>query len=284
MRSARTLGYLHGAIMRDPAVMGGWVARAVTLLGAEDSCEAGWVALTSGMFAGDRQLKERRLAEAVAIARRFDDAELELAAKAYLGASMVHGDRVDQGMALLDEALAGVAGHDVVDFFILSDVFCQMFVACERAHDIERADQWIRVGEAIAERRNLPVVSAFCRTHYGGLLTAAGRWSEADTALTEAVRLWNLGFRPLRRDAQTRLAALRVRQGRIEEAAVLLDGVDVDDDSALPLAAVHVARGDLAIARDVLEQALDHVDPDSSGKARCSPSLSRCTSTRATST
>ncbi len=264
VRSARTLGYLHGAIMRDLAVMSGWVARASTLLGDEDSCEAGWVALTMGMFAGDRQLKERRLAEAVAIARRFGDAELELSAKAYLGASMVHGDRVDEGMALLDEALAGVAGHDVEDFFVLSDVFCQMFVACERAHDIERADQWIRVGESIAERRNLPVVSAFCRTHYGGLLTAAGRWPEADAALTEAVRLWNLGFRPLRPDAQIRLAALRVKQGRIEEASVLLDGVEVDAESALPLAAVHMANGDLGLARDVLERAIDDVGVGSS--------------------
>jgi DNA-binding CsgD family transcriptional regulator len=167
-------------------------------------------------------------------------------------------------MALLDEALAGAAGHDVHDVFILSDVFCQMFVACERAHDVERADQWIRVGESIAERRNLPVVSAFCQTHYGGLLTAAGRWTEADAALTEAVRLWNLGFRPLRHDAQIRLAALRVKQGRIEEAGALLDGVEVDAESALPLAAVHRANGDLGLARDVLERAVDEIGDESS--------------------
>ena len=61
----------------------------------------------------------------------------------------------------------------------------------EQAHDVARADQWIRVGEAIAKRRNLPAVSAFCSTHYGGVLTAAGRWPEADVALTDAVRLWS---------------------------------------------------------------------------------------------
>ena len=71
-------------------------------------------------------------------------------------------------------------GGEVEDFLVLEEIFCQLFSACEHAHDVTRADQWIRVGDAIAARRNLPAVSAFCRTHYGGVLTAAGRWPEAD--------------------------------------------------------------------------------------------------------
>src|SRR5262249_58491101 len=108
------------------------------------------------------------------------------------------------------------------------------------AHDVARADQWIRVGDAIAERRNLPAVSAFCRTHYGGVLTAAGRWPEADATLTEAVRLWGLGFGSMRDGALVRLADLRVRQGRFEEAERLLDGLDVNADTAHSLAAIHL--------------------------------------------
>ena len=104
---------------------------------------------------------------------------------------------------LLDEALAGVAGGDVDDFLVVEEVFCQLFSACEHAHDVTRADQWIRVGEEVAQRRNLPVVTAFCRTHYGGVLTAAGRWPEADATLTEAVRLWSLGRRSGLREARS---------------------------------------------------------------------------------
>ena len=77
---------------------------------------------------------------------------------------------------------------------VLSEVFCQLFSACEHAHDVARADQWIRVGEAIAAQRQLPEVSAFCRTHYGGILTAAGRWPEADAALVRCDPA--LGHRP----------------------------------------------------------------------------------------
>ena len=121
----------------------------------------------------------------------------------------------------------------------------------------------------IAERRRLPAVSAFCRTHYGGILTAAGRWPEADAALTEAVRLWGLGQKSLRGGALARLADLRVRQGRIEEAQQLLEGLDAttNPDVARPLAAIHLANGDSALARDVLERALQQVEPLSTAAA-----------------
>ena len=154
-------------------------------------------------------------------------------------------------MLLLDEALAAVAGRDVDDFTVVEEIFCQLFAACEYAHDVDRADQWIRVGEDIAARRNLPAVAAFCRTHYGGLLTAAGRWGEADAALSEAVRIWGLGHSSLRPGALVRLADLRVRQGRFEEAEQLLNGLDDDVEAALPLAATHLERGESGPAPSV---------------------------------
>lgn len=149
-------------------------------------------------------------------------------------------------MVLLDEALAAVVGSEVDDFCVLEEIFCQLFAACEHAHDVTRADQWIRIGDAITERRRLPAVSAFCHTHYGGVLTEAGRWAEADVALTEAVRLWDLGQRAgLRRGALIRLADLRARQRRLEEAEQLLADIDVDvePEAARPLAAIHLTRG-----------------------------------------
>ena len=236
VRVARTLSCMHLVIAGDRAVAAGWLARAQTLLaGVDDSSERGWVALNIGMFEGDRARKEEHFHEALAVARRFRDTDLEFVTLAYLGASLVHADRTEEGMVLLDEALAAVAGSEVDDFFVLEEIFCQLFAACEHAHDVTRADQWIRIGESIAERRRLPAVSAFCRTHYGGVLTDAGRWPEADATLTEAIRLWGLGRRSLLRNgALVRLADLRVLQGRFEEAEQLLDGLDDDAEVARP--------------------------------------------------
>ncbi len=198
-RQATRQAYRYLAIVGDDAVGRGWLARAQTLLGdTGESPERGWVALNIGMFEGDRPRKEERFRHALEVARSHGDSDLEFVALAYLGASVVHSDRTEEGMTLLDEALAAVAGSDVDDFCVLEEIFCQRFSACEHAHDVGRADQWIRIGETIAQRRQLPAVSAFCRTHYGGILTAAGRWPEADLALTEAVRLWGLGQQSMR--------------------------------------------------------------------------------------
>ncbi len=263
VRVARTLACMYGTVVGDGAVMSGWMARAQTLLAdAVDSPESGWVSLNLGMFEGDRVRKEQRFRDALEVARRVGDADLEFVTLAYLGASLVHADRIEEGMMLLDEALAAVAGSEVDDFCALEEIFCQLFSACEHACDVVRADSWIRIGDAIAERRKLPAVSAFCRTHYGGILMTAGRWPEADVALTDAVQLWGLGQRTLRAGALVRLADLRVRQDRFEEAEQLLVGLDVHDDpgAARPLAAIQLARGETSVARDTLERALAQVD------------------------
>ncbi len=264
IRVARTLAYMYLSVMGDRAVMQGWFARAVSLLADEGPCpETGWVSLNQGMFESDRATKESHYRAALAHARETGDASLEFATLAYLGASLVHDDRVDEGMLLLDEALAAVAGRDVDDFTVVEEIFCQLFAACEYAHDVDRADQWIRIGEDIAARRNLPAVAAFCRTHYGGLLTAAGRWDEADETLSDAVQLWSLGHSSLRPGALVRLAELRVRQGRFEDAEQLLQGLDGDADAARPMAVINLERGEPDRAIGILTRALTEVDPTS---------------------
>jgi hypothetical protein len=105
---------------------------------------------------------------ALAVARKLDDRDLELCTLGYLGASLVHADRTEEGMVMLDEALAAMAGAEVDDFLVLEEIYCQLFSACEHAHDVDRAQQWIRIGDALARRSDLLAVSAFCRTHYGG--------------------------------------------------------------------------------------------------------------------
>jgi DNA-binding NarL/FixJ family response regulator len=264
---ASKLGWLNAGYRGDGAVMGGWIARAQTLLGSEDSVEHGWVEYFLGMFEGEGAKREDHLRTAIDAGRRFRDPDLEAVALSQLGCSLVHGGRFEEGMLLLDEALASVAGGEAKDFNVLEIIFCQLFAACEHANDVVRAEQWKRVADEVAKRRRLPGVAAWCRTHYGAILTAAGRWTEANVELTEAVRLWGTNFVSLRWMALVRLADLRVRQGRFEEAAQLLEGLDVYTESAHPMAAIHLARGHTDLALDVLERALDRMDSESATAA-----------------
>jgi len=263
IRCARNLASLHVAILGELAVGAGWLQRAQTIMGDDPpaSAEAGWVAVTRGMFEAERAARTRLFRSGLELARRFGDVPLELVALAYLGANLVHDDCTEEGMALLDEALAGATAEEVDDFKLFEEIFCQLFAACERAHDVARADQWMRAGDELAARRNLPAVAAFCHTHYGGVLTHAGRWREADVALTDAVRQWtDHGSMVQLPGAQARLAELRVRQGRLEDARRLLEGIDTYADAARPLAALRLYEGESALAADVLERALVGLD------------------------
>ncbi len=265
VRVARMLGYMHGTVLGEPAVMRGWLARAHRMLGDKPSAlERGWVSLdVARFFEPDPARQEELYESAIAVGRTFGDVDLEFVALAYLGSSLVRADRTDAGMRMLDESLAAVAGDELDDFISAQEIFCQLFMACEHAHDVSRADQWIRIGIGIAERRRLPGVAAFCNTHYGGILTVAGRWPEADVALTQAIGQWDLGHRALRGGALARLAVLRFLQGRFEEAEQLLEGLDGRADAAAPLAALHLAAGRPAVARDVIERALEQTRPAS---------------------
>lgn len=76
-----------------------------------------------------------------------------------------------------------------------------------------RAEQWLQVVNGSGEPASPAWVSAICRMYYGGILTAAGRWAEADEELRTSMRTYDRTYRALRSGAVVRLADLRVRQG-----------------------------------------------------------------------
>jgi DNA-binding CsgD family transcriptional regulator len=261
-RAARTIAWIEGNVLGDWAVRSGWLARARTLLeeAGEDRPEHGWVQIIRAFSEPDARVRESLLREAIAVGRRFGDPDIEFLAAAYLGSLFVMTDRVEEGLVLSDEALAALCAGELSELATVDEIFCGLFWACELVNDVARADQWIRAASGRIQRSN--VVAAFCRAHYGGLLTAAGRWAEAETELVGAARHFDQGMVGRRAAAMIRLADLRVRQGRLEEAALLLDGLEQHPDVVPTLAALRLARGEVALARDLLERAVQGSDDE----------------------
>ncbi len=83
----------------------------------------------------------------------------------------------------------------------------------------------MRVALEYAQRYHCSFLSAYCRTTYGSLLAETGKWQDAETALTEAIHTFDAGHHGLRVNAVLKLADLRVSQGRLEEAEVLLQWI-----------------------------------------------------------
>jgi DNA-binding NarL/FixJ family response regulator len=259
-RAARAVAWITGNVLGDWAVRSGWLARAQATLAeaGEDRPEHGWVLIIKAWVEPDATMRETLLREAITLGRRFGDPDIEFEALSYLGGVLIMTDRVEQGLVFFDQALAAVCAGELNELTIMDSILCGFFWACELVNDVPRADQWMRAATDLMEQRN--VVAAFCRAHYGGILTAAGRWNEAETELLEAAHHFDRGLSSRRDAAIIRLADLRIRQGRVEEAAQLLDGLDQHPDAVRTLADLHLARGDQALARDLLERATQSAD------------------------
>ena len=256
---ARWLAFLHGAVHGNMAAANGWMARAESLLeGVEPGAAHGWLTLDRAPFSRDSSERERLALSALTIARRFGDCDLEFGAKALLGEAYVASGRIAEGMTLLDETMAAVSGGEVAGVGTIGEIYCRLLSACERAADVRRAEQWLAAaGRSVAWTDYAPPT---CRSHYGGILIAIGRWAEAEAELLAAVRAFEGGYRAERVTPLVRLADLRVRQGRFEEAERLLEGCEWHRTARRVLATIALGRGDLALAEELARLCLEGED------------------------
>ena len=237
--------------------MNGWFARAFRLRDEMDECaETGWVNIYQASMTGSDEGQEQAGREAIEIARKYHDPDLEAFSLAIMGSAMVSQTKIKEGMDAIDEAMTAVVSGEVKDYFVASETFCVTLSACELAGDFVRTNHWCESALEYAQRYQCSFLSAYCRTTYGSLLAETGKWEDAETALTEAIHTFDEGHRGLRVNAVLKLADLRVSQGRLEEAEVLLGGYEDYGSSVLPRARLHLARGESELAKAVLEQAL----------------------------
>jgi DNA-binding CsgD family transcriptional regulator len=266
---ARWLAFLHVSVYGNVAAANGWMARAESMLeGVEESAAHGWLMLDRAPWTSDASEREQFATEAIAIARRHGDRDLEFDALALLGEAHVAAGRVTEGMTMLDQAMAAVASGEVVGVGPAGEIYCRLLSACERATDVRRAEQWLAAAKRFEAWADF--VPPTCRTHYGGILVALGRWEEAECELLAAIRTFETGYWASQLFALLRLADLRVRQGRFEEAERLLEGFDWHASAKRSLARIALARGDLALAGDLGRLCLESTpasDPD------CTPVL-----------
>jgi ATP/maltotriose-dependent transcriptional regulator MalT len=245
--------FLHSNV----TAMRGWFARAERLIGQiAPSRETAWCDMLRASMMDKPDDLERTTFRIIESAQRFNDSDLEAFALAFCGQAQIASGRVGEGMTRLDEAMMMATAGEVGNFMVISEIFCVMLSACETAGDLARSDHWCRIAADFAERHQCPFLSATCRTTYGSLMTAMGRWQDAETALTEAIRAFEIGHRGLRIHAVIRLADLRVCQGKIEEAEVMLAGLEDQGAAVVPLARLCLAKGETTLAKAILEQAL----------------------------
>ncbi len=125
------------------------------------------------------------------------------------------------------------------------------------------------------ERRRYVPLSALCRSVYAGVLISRGDWERAEAELQVALRAYRGFGKPLAAYPLARLAGLRMRQGRIEEAEQLIAGWEEHPEMGPVVISLLLERRELAHASARLERALERLGDESPFAAPYLPLLVR---------
>jgi ATP/maltotriose-dependent transcriptional regulator MalT len=226
-RVATCLAIDHYTFRGEHAVGNGWVQRAHRLLrgldqGPEHATLAIWEGHVALMLHNDTATARRLSAQAVTVARSLAVIDLEMLALALEGLALVSQGRIAEGMRLLDEATTAAVAGEMTDVDAIVTACCYLIYACERVRDYDRAAQWCDRVMRISERWLYRLMFSLCRTHYAGVLMWRGAWREAEAELAAATSELVATHPAMAAEGIVRLAELRRRQGRLDEAAALL--------------------------------------------------------------
>jgi class 3 adenylate cyclase len=231
----------------------GWEQRGLRLLEQMGPCvERGYHALAwVACDVHDPQELLRRTELALGIAREFKDLQLELRAQAEMGLAMVSLGRVDEGFALMDEVMVGISAGELPDPQTRGVTFCALLSACERTGDSGRAEYWGKAVEEDPQIELMGLAVTHCEIVHGWVDAMRGEWDGADARLSRAL-VSEQSAMMHRASSAGKLAELRIQQGRYDEAAELLSGLQDEFEAAPAVASLNIARGDYQKAAGVL--------------------------------
>ncbi len=243
------------------AVANAWLNRAQRLLGDQPEHPGhGWLAATRAFHAGLSGRPDASLegaTRAVAIARRFHDRDLEAVALSQQGMTLVTMGRVEEGMALADEAtIAAVGGGLTPD--AAGGVCCTTIEACAALGDWRRASEWTEAQDRWCKREGIMGFPGMCRLFRADIKQHRGSWLEAEAEARHASEEL-VGFIPAAvGQAYYQIGEVRLHRGDLEAAeAALLRAHALGRDPEPMLSLVRLAQGRPEAAAASIKRALE---------------------------
>src|SRR4051794_6017988 len=235
----------------------GWLARAERALEGQDRCAGhGWIAVERARHADDVQECAALATRALEVAVETGAPELEVFALSLLGRAAMRAGRREEGLRLLEEAMAAASADGVRDIHSLGEAYCNLIMACTTAGEWEQAAEWCHLVDEFAREHDATPLLGACRTVHADVLLACGRWTEAERSLNSALAAHARAVPAMSGPTLATLAELRVRQGRLAEAESLLRGRAEHASALSALAQLRLAEGRPEVACVLLERGL----------------------------
>ncbi len=263
-RNASWIGVDYIEFKGEFAVASGWLQRAESLLqGMPNSWELGLIKILKARWAFQAEknieLAFKLIDESMALSKSLNYIEGEMLAEALKGFILVVEGKISEGMPLLDEATLLASTSEKGDIKITTITCCFLIDACERIRDYERASQWCNNVKEMCKQWRYKAMFANCRMKYAGLLIWKGDWKEAEDEFLSAANELKI-FRPVQVNAcNVRLADLKRRQGKWDEAERMLNEVESHTLKPLYHAELHYDKGEYDEALNLSEKYLRRI-------------------------
>ena len=192
---------MHFANRSEMAAASGWFGRAARLLDGQDRdcAERGYLLLPLGqkqLMSGESEAACRTAATAVAIAERFGDADLHAFALHLNGRALLRLDRVEEGLALLDETMVAVATGELSPL-VTGLLYCSVIGACREVWALGRANEWTAALTGWCERQpDMVAYTGECRVFRAEILQRRGDWHDAFDEAGRALERFARGSQP----------------------------------------------------------------------------------------
>jgi class 3 adenylate cyclase len=245
-----------------PSVLNGWVNRAERLLqGAPEQPVHALLAVVRGMTAftgGDLDTAAAAGRRALDLGTSFGIPDLQAMGLHLEGRALVAKGRVEEGMALLDEATAAAVSGELSPQ-VTGRVYCSTVSACWGVADYRRASEWADAAERWCRRRSINGFPGVCRLHRAQIHKLRGMWREAEAEALLACKELPSWFSLDIGRAMAEIGEIRLRSGDLvgaEEA--FLQANDAGHDPNPGLALLQLAQGDVQAAAATIRDVLDN--------------------------
>lgn len=245
-----------------PPLVTAWLRKAQRLLeGRGESPANGWVEISRtfmAFFAGDIPEALDAASKASEIGRRFGDPDLEALALNAEGRCLIAMGRVEDGMAILDEAaVAAVTGE--LRPWAAGGVYCATIGACAALGDWGRAAQWTEAQDRWCRREQISGFPGMCRLHRAEIKRLRGSWLEAEAEARRAGEELQNFIPSAVSAAMYEIGEIRLRRGDLAEAEdSLLRSHAMGREPEPALSLLRLAEGKVDAAATSIRRALEH--------------------------